>query len=139
MAEATTDIEQLMNDYEDLWNGDFSKLEVVSESVDIYDPGMPDGEGHGRDELKAYISELQTGFPDFQLTIDDWIASGDVVMLQWTTTGTHEGEFNDIPPTEREVNITGMLKLQIADGKVQKHRGYWDRQEMFEQLGLTEE
>lgn len=63
-------------------NGDFSKLEMVSESVEIYDPGMPGEEVHGLEGLKTYISELRTGFPDFQLTIDDWIAGGDVVMME---------------------------------------------------------
>lgn len=139
MSEATPDVEQLMDDYEDVWNGDFSKLEVVSESVDVYDPAAPDGEVHGRGAFQAFVEELRTGFPDMDLTIDEWIAEDDVVMGVWSARGTHDGEFNGVPPTERSVEITGMARTKVSDSKIQEDRIYWDRQEMFEQLGLTEE
>lgn len=32
-----------------------------------------------------------------------------------------------------------MEKLRIADGRLQEHRVYFDQQEVFEQLGLTED
>lgn len=130
--------DQLRNDYVDLWNGDFSKLDVVSETVAVYDPGAPDGEVHGRDALEALLEDVRTGFPDFQVTVEDTLTSEDLVMGEWTATGTHEGEFNDVPPTEREIDLTGMDKIRVADGKVQEHRLYYDLQEMFEQLGVAE-
>lgn len=139
MAQATPDVEQLVSDYEDVWNGDFSKLEVVSESADVYDPGAPGGAVHGRDGVEAYVRELQTGFPDLRITIDDWVARDEMVMLEWTATGTHEGEFDDIPPTGREIDITGMAKILVSDDKIREDHIHWDTQEMFEQLGLTEE
>lgn len=139
MAEATPEVEQLMNDYLDVWNGNFSKLEVVAESVSLYDPAAPEGEIHGRDALEAFVREVRTGFPDMNFTIDDRIASDEVVMYEWTGTGTHDGEFDDIPPTGRELELTGMSKTVIADGKVQEDRIYFDLQELFEQLGLTDE
>lgn len=130
--------DQLRNDYVDLWNGDFSKLDVVSETVAVYDPGAPDGEVHGRDALEALLEDVRTGFPDFQVTVEDTLTSEDLVMGEWTATGTHEGEFNDVPPTEREIDLTGMDKIRVVDGKVQEHRLYYDLQEMFEQLGVAE-
>lgn len=138
MAEATTNVEQLVDDYEEVWNGDFSKLDVVSESVAVHDPAAPGGELHGRDEFEGYVRGIHEGFPDFRLELGDWIGREDVVMSQWTATGTHEGEFAGIPPTERPVEITGMVKLVIADGKVREGRIYWDRQEWLEQLGLVD-
>lgn len=134
-----TEHKQLLSDYLELWNGDFSKLTVVSESVAVYDPSAPGGEVHGRDELEAFLRELRAGFPDFQLTIDVMLVSDDVVMGEWTFTGTHDGEFNDIPPTEREIELTGMEKILIADSKVEEHRIYYNLQELSKQLGLTED
>lgn len=140
MAEATPDVEQLISDYLDVWNGDYATLpDVVTESVAIYGPAAPEGGIHGRDEFEAYLEELRTGFPDVTLTEDDLLAGDDVVMAEWTFTGTHEGEFNEIPPTGREVEITGMSKILLADDKVREDRIYYDLQELFEQLGLTEE
>lgn len=134
-----TEHKQLLSDYLEVWNGDFSKLTVVSESVTVYDPSAPGGEVHGRDALEAFLRELRAGFPDFQLTIDVMLVSDDVVMGEWTFTGTHDGEFNDIPPTEREIELTGMEKILIADSKVEEHRIYYNLQELSKQLGLTED
>lgn len=128
-----------MNDYVNLWNGDFSKLDVVSESVTVYDPGVPDGELHGRDAVEKHIKELHAAFPDFQIALEDTLASDELIMGEWTATGTHEGEFNGIPPTGREIDLTGMDKIRVRNGAVQEHRIYFNLQEMFEQLGLTEE
>lgn len=141
MAQVTPDAERLVKEWVDIWDeGDYSKMSnVLDESVTVYDPNAPEGELHGYDEIEAYISELRAGFPDLGMIIDDMISSDDVVMLEWTVTGRHEEEFNDVPPTEREIEITGMSKILIADGKVQEDRIYFDRHELFEQLGLADE
>lgn len=136
---SATKIESLMSDYTELWNGDFSKLDVVAESVDIYHHAAPDGVIHGRESLKGFIHEFHSAFPDFHIAVDDWISSDEVVMKEWTMTGTHEGEFNDIPPTGREIESMGMAKILVADGKVQEDRLFYNPQVMFEQLGLKED
>lgn len=135
MTEASaTKHDHLMSEYVDIWNEeDYSKLpDVVAESVTVHDPGAPEGEVRGRDALEAFLRELRTGFPDFEVTIDDTLASDDIIMSEWTFTGTHNGEFNGIPPTEREINLRGMDKTLITDGKIQEHRIYYNLQEMFE-------
>jgi steroid delta-isomerase-like uncharacterized protein len=131
--------EQLMNDYVDLWHGDFSKREVVAESATLSDPGLPEGEIHGRDAVEAFLRELRTGFPDFHVTIDDHLTSDETVMAEWTATGTHEGEFNGMPPTGREMKLKGMDNLVISDENVLEHRIYYDVQNMLDQLGITDE
>lgn len=141
MAQITPDVEQIVNDYVDVWNeGNYGQIpDVVTESVAIYDPGAPGGEVHGREGFEAFLREVRTGFPDFHIAVDDVLAGDDVVMAEWTATGTHEGEFNDVPPTGREIDMTGMSKILIADGKVEEDRIYYDRQELFEQLGLADD
>lgn len=136
---STTDYESLMSDYTALWNGDFSKLAVVAESVAVYHPFAPDGTVHGRESLEAFIREFHSGFPDFQITVDDWLREDGLIMKEWTVTGTHEGKFNDIPPTGREIETTGMAKILVADGKVQEDRLHYNPQLTVEQLGLTDE
>jgi len=133
----TTDHESLMHEYTGLWNGDFSNLDVVAESVDVSVPSLSDGEIHGRDAFEAYLRELRTGFPDWHVTMDDTLAGDGVVMKEWTVTATHEGEYNGIPPTERTIEISGMAKILITNGRVQEDRLYYDFHEVIEQLGLT--
>lgn len=139
MAQTTTDAEEVVRAYEDLWNNRaYSKIpEIVSESFVHRDPAV--GEVRGHDGLEAFIREIKTGFPDFQLEIINLLASEQIVMDEAKFTMTHEGEFNDIPPTGREVEFRGMAINRIEDGKLQEHRQYYDRQDFFQQLGLVDE
>lgn len=139
MARVTLNVEQLLKDYEDVWYGNFSKLDVVSESICVSSPDLPNGEVRGRDAFKTYVRDFLTAFPDFHVTVDNILARETVVMIEWTATGTHEGEFIGNPPTERGFKIRGMSKILIGDNKVQEERLYYDFREMLEQLGFTEE
>lgn len=143
MAETSaTEHEQVLNtyqDYEDLWNGDFSKVEVVAESFAFHSPGVPDGELHGREAFEAYLREVRSAFPDWQVVADDLLAGDGLIMKEWTVTGTHEGEYNGVPPTGHEIEINGMAKDIITDGKVQEGRLYYNSQDVAEQLGLIED
>lgn len=96
----TTRHEQLVNDMFAFYNGDFSKQDVFAESVKFVDPLA---ELQGRDELEAFVREMRTAFPDLQLTWTNMLASDEMVMVEWTVTGTHEGEFNGIPPNGNEI------------------------------------
>lgn len=65
------------------------------------------------------------------------VASDDVIMAEVETTGTHQGEFQDLPPTGRSVELWEMDKVLIADGTVEHWNAYYDTQELPDQLGLT--
>lgn len=137
MSEQTSEPERIVRDCFDWLNGDSSKVNAISESVDVYGPALPKGEVHTRDEWEAFIRENRNGFPDIHFSIEELVASDDVVMVELRITGTHEGEFMGIPPTGRSVEIPAADKFVVADGKVQEWRTYFDTQEIPEQLGLT--
>jgi len=140
MAQATTESERLVTEYVEAWNEqDYSAIpELVSESVVVYNPTAPSGVVHGRDELEAFMRGVVAGFPDFDLTILDLLADEDRVMYEAELTMTHEGEFEGIPPTGREVEIREMANCHVADGRIQEYRVYFNQQAVFEQLGLAD-
>lgn len=135
----TTEHGQLLDEYVDLWNGDLSKIDAASESIVIHEAPAPDGPIRGREALEERIREVHTGFPDFENTVDELLAGADTVMLEWTMSGTHEGEYGGIPPTNHSMEVRGMTKLVIADGEVQEGRMYYSGQELLTQLGLSAE
>lgn len=139
MEGTTADAERTVRDYVDVWNdGDYERLpDVLSESATVYDPGAPGGELRGRDEFEAHLRELRRGFPDFTISIGDLLSDEGVVMVEWTATGTHRGEFDGIPPTDRGVELVGMSKTLVADGKVREDRIYHDFHDFLDQLGLA--
>jgi len=59
------------------------------------------------------------------------------VIVEFTITGTHDGELEGIPPTGRKLELRGMEKFRVVDGKIQEMRAYFDPQEIPEQLDLT--
>lgn len=136
---SSTEYEQLINDYEDLWNGDLSKMDIVSESVAIYNPAHPDREVHGHDEFEEFIQRTHEAYPDFEVSKDPetMLMSDDTLMGEWTLTGTFEEPFYGIPPTGRRVKLRGMSKMTLVDGKIQEDYIYFNEKEMLEQLGYT--
>ncbi|WP_148416209.1 ester cyclase [Haloferax sp. KTX1] len=140
MTETTvTKREQAMSDYLALWHGEFSKIDVLSDSFVAYEPSAPGGEVRGPDAFEAYVRRLRTAFPDFTITPEAALEDAEIVMTEWTGTGTHEGEFNGLPPTGRTFEHRGMSKFAIADGEIREERMYYDPREIAEQLGFLEE
>ena len=138
-AIVSTRHEPLMSDYLALWHGEYSKIDAVADSFVAHEPSASGGEVHGRDAFEAYVRELRTAFPDFTITVEAALEDAEMVMTEWTGRGTHEGEFNGLPPTGRTFEHRGMSKFVIADGKVQEERMYYDPREIAEQLGFLEE
>jgi steroid delta-isomerase-like uncharacterized protein len=137
MDEAISDVEHIIDEYEALWNGEYSKIEIVSDSVAVYDPAAPDGEVHGRVAFESFLRETREAFPDFTLTTHDMLHKDDIVMIEWTVTGTLEHEFYGAPPTGRAMEIVGMAKTTVQDGQIHEDRLYYDQKEMLAQLGFT--
>lgn len=140
MTEQTThDGEEIARAAMDVHSGDVSKLSVYAETVSRYDPFLPDDGVHGREAFEQDIRDVKVTFPDLQVTANDVLVSVDVAMIEWTWAGTHEEEFDGIPPTQNTVEVRGMMKLVIEDGLIQEERSYYDAQDHLEQLGITDE
>jgi steroid delta-isomerase-like uncharacterized protein len=139
MTETPPDVQQLMSDYVDLLNGDDSKLNVLSQSYRYHSSGLPEEGIQGRDAYRDYIQTLHEAFPDIEYAITDMVASDEVVMSEWTVTGTHDGQFSGIPPTGRTIEMHTMAKEVIKDGQIQEEWGYTDTNELMAQLGVRDE
>jgi steroid delta-isomerase-like uncharacterized protein len=137
MNDSVSQPERIVRDFVAWENGDSSKVDVVSESLDVYNPGLDGGEVHDRESYAAYLEEGRSAFPDMQIAIEEIVANGDTVMAEVRITGTHEGEFKRLPPTGRLVDIRGMGKFSIPDGTVEECHLYYDSREMANQLGMT--
>jgi len=70
---------------------------------------------------KQFIVTTRTAFPNFHATIEDQIAEGDLVMTRWSGQGTHQGIHRGfaqgIPPTGKQMTVTGITIERIVDGK----------------------
>ena len=94
----------------------------------------------GRDGSMKYNRGWYDGFPDGQITIDNIVSAGDVVVVEYTGRGTHTGTMatgmGDIPATGRSVTLKLCDVLEFRDGKVAMQRTYFDTGSLMTQLGL---
>jgi predicted ester cyclase len=74
-------------------------------------------------------------FPDEVTVFDDQIAEGDKVVSRMTSTATHLGEFQGIPPTGRQIRLTGIWIDRIINGKIVERWGEFDVMGLMQQLG----
>ena len=121
---------------EQAWNQ--SNLEVVDEIFDRYVSHQPDGSvlERGPEDVKRFMGEFRSAFPDFHSTIEDQIAEGDKVVTRWRMRGTHRGEFRGIAPTGKDLDITGIGIFRFSDGKVVESWDNFDQLGMMRQLGV---
>src|SRR5215212_9017108 len=116
---------------EEAWNQ--SNLEVVDEVFDRYISHQPDGSvlERGPEDVKRFVGEFRSAFPDLRLSSEAQIAEGDRVVSHGTIRGTHQGEFRGMAPTGEEMAIEGMAVFRFSEeGKVVES---WDS---YDQLSL---
>ena len=91
---------------------------------------------YGSDGFKQFATTYHTAFPETHFTIEDVIAEGETVALRWIARGTHRGELMGIPPTGKQVTVTGMTITLISNGKSVESWGEFDALGMLQQLGV---
>jgi predicted ester cyclase len=78
------------------------------------DPRLP----KGREGMKLLGGSVVHSFPDVQANIQELIAEGDRVVERTEAHGTHQGEFNGVPPTGKPVAWTELHVYRIERGKI---------------------
>lgn len=81
------------------------------------------------------VRKHRISFPDWNEKVDDVIAEGDRVVVRFTSTGTHLGEFEGIAPTGKKVRIQEVAIFRLADGKIVEQWGVPDLHGLLQQLG----
>lgn len=87
--------------------------------------------------LKGFARALRSAFPDWHSTLEEMVGEGETIAERWTGTGTHQGEFQGVAPTGRQVKVPGAVFYRIASGKITEFRGLFDGLAMMQQLGAA--
>jgi predicted ester cyclase len=93
--------------------------------------------GRGPDALRKMVTIYKAGLPDAHCIIDELIAEGDKVVIQWRGRGTHNGDLAGIAPTGKQVETTGIDIIRIVDGKVVEGWINWDTLGLLNQIGAS--
>ena len=120
--------------YELFSGGNLEALEEVI-APDAVDHNAQPGLAAGLAGVRQTLGMFRAAFPDLRFTAEDLLAEGDRVATRVTATGTHRGEFQGLPPTGKQVTISGIEIVRIANGKVVERWGQFDFLGLLQQLG----
>jgi predicted ester cyclase len=87
-------------------------------------------------ELAEHIAFFDSVFPRYEIFADEMIAEGNKVVVRARMKGKHEGEFNGIPPTHREIDFPFVISYEIENGKIVNHWLIADQMSLMDQLGV---
>jgi steroid delta-isomerase-like uncharacterized protein len=92
--------------------------------------------GQGRQGFKQVLASFFSAFPDIYATIEHIVAENHVVLVFLNWTGTHKGEFQGIPATNKPINLrTADLFQMDSNGTIVDHWDVVDRLNMLKQIG----
>jgi predicted ester cyclase len=114
-----------------------TEVDVLAPGYVAHAPGLP-----GPLDLEAWRQFTATfveAFPDLRLTVEDIFSEGDTVAARVAFRGTHRGQFQGIPPTDKEVAFSSIEIDRMVDGKVQEHWFEMDLLGLMGQLGAIPE
>lgn len=129
--------ETIRRSIEDVWNQ--ARYDMTGDYVSsdfIVHGSLATGDVHGSDGINGYFSTLRSAFPNLHFTIEDQIAEGDRVVTRWVAEGTHEGDYQGVPPTGKIAHVRGIDIDRVVDGKVVECWTSVDELGLMIQLGL---
>lgn len=127
-------------DAEAVWNSD-GDLDAIADIVTedfVYHNPMVHEAVRGPDGYRKLAERFRNAFSDLDMGIDEIFARDDRVVVRYTTRGTHTGEIMGIEPTDRVIEITGILVDHVEDGKIKERFVNDDALGLFAQLGAVE-
>ena len=134
-------------------------LEIFSKVLQLWDSGDIEGGisyyepscdvewpgAKGLEQCEALLRTIYGAFPDGKNEIIDSVESGDASLLgiEVEFTGTHAGTLvttatgQKVPPTGKKMRLGLGQIVRFKGGRIVYHHAYWDRVQVYEQLGLT--
>jgi steroid delta-isomerase-like uncharacterized protein len=129
--------EAIARDYTDAWNRrDWDAYKNLMAPGYSYTGG--DGQRAEGPEAGLGVGQMfATAFPDGRINVDQIHVCGDTAIVEFTGTGTHNGELAGIPPSGRKVSILVVDILDTRDGKIIAEREFIDMMALMQQIGAV--
>jgi steroid delta-isomerase-like uncharacterized protein len=120
----------------DAWNaGDLDGyLELYDEGIRLhgYTPEPMD-----KSSVRGFYQAIFAAFDSPKLEFHEVFEDGDRLVIRFTMTGTHRGEFMGVPPTNREIALPGITILHFRDGRCVERWSNADMLGLLIQLGAV--
>ncbi len=86
--------------------------------------------------LTEHILFFDAAFPKYEILADEMTAEGNRVVVRARLIGKHEGQFGDIMPSYRTIDLPFVVTYTIENRKIVSHWLVADQMALMEQLGV---
>lgn len=110
------------------------------------EPSLNHGFTVTRDDNRTVLEDILNTFPDVHFEPEEIVTEGDLAMVRYTMTGTHQGVQQlpfvhggvlfGIAPTGKPIRVKHVHLWRFKDGQVVAHDAVQDNLEMARQLGV---
>ena len=83
------------------------------------------------------ITFFDGAFPKYEMTAEEMTSEGNRVVVRARMKGKHEGEWEGIQPTHRQVEFPVVVSYEIVNNKIVTHWLVADQTILMEQLGVN--
>lgn len=108
--------------------------EIIADDYVYHGPGGL--QLQGRDGFRQMLGAFRDAFPDLASELPGIAAEGDLVTLHYTFKGTHTGEFMGIAPTNKKIDLHGLILRRFKDGQIIEDWDMYDYPTFMKQLGV---
>jgi predicted ester cyclase len=109
-------------------------LDLLAPNFIAHLAGIP--ESLNNEDFKQFGMRFYSTFTDSQHQFDEVIVAGNKVVTCGTFTARHTGEFQNLPPTDKQIKISMCIIDIVENGKIIEHWGQGDAQGLMQQLGI---
>jgi predicted ester cyclase len=87
--------------------------------------------------VRGFYEGIFAGLPGSQIELVDVFGSGEKLVARFVQRGRHDGPLMGVPPTGREVALTGITVMAFRDGRVVERWSAADMLGLLVQIGAV--
>ena len=118
-------------------NQQYDSLDLyIADDFHRYSQATPEAEINSLDDMKKFVKEWYTSFPDAKMEVRKVAAEDDLVAIWVTFAGTHEAPMGPFPATGKRMESETFGFFRLEQGIIKESWVTWDNVAGFVQLGL---
>jgi steroid delta-isomerase-like uncharacterized protein len=115
------DAEHLVQEVADIWSQhNAEKVDDVFTEDGIYEDVASRKVMRGRQEIKSNLRRNFFAVPDFKVELTGVFATKDRAACEWIMSGTHTGDYPELPATGKSFSVRG-ASIVLLEGEKIKH------------------
>ncbi len=136
-------LQDLIDTYNAAWGArDVEAIVALHTEDSVFENHTTGDLNVGREQISGAIAGIFRVFPDLSFETRRQYVREDLVVQEWTASGTHLGSMTrsgvEVEPTGRRVEYRGMDVIPFRDGLVARKDVYSDGVTLLRQLGLSQ-